>query len=230
MSSNYISFNYKAGNTFIHRLNPVIKILLIPALNILFFNLSIYFSLVLILLQFGLSFYLKFSIKEQIQDFKPILYYMFLLYLISFISGFFSLCFGQESSSFKICLYQTYNDVIKNPDTAIMLLKLLCVFQCAAIIFKTSTSLQIREGIRSIESFFKRLFHRQSKEYKFTTAVSLFVCFIPIVYKNWNQCKRAWFARGGKKNIRMYITIFPVFFSVGIKQAYNQSRALLIRT
>ena len=51
-----------------------------------------------------------------------------------------------------------------------------------------------------------------------------------MVYKNWELSKRAWLARGGKSGIKMLRAIFPVFLSVGIKQAYNAARALAVRS
>lgn len=240
--SNYVAFSYKNGNSFVHKMPVLVKILLIPALNILFFMLPFYFSAVLLVLQFVLACSIGFTLQEQFQDFKPVIYYAVLLYFTGFIAQFFSGlnaelgALGNESSAvsgrgvlvFQV-LVQSLRTTFTNPSTAIMLLKLFCIMQSASIIFKTSTSLQIREGVGAIEIAIRKILP-VSKKPVCTTAVSLFVCFIPMVYKNWEQCKRAWFARGGKKSIKMYMTIFPVFFSVGIKQSWNASRAILIRS
>jgi len=91
--------------------------------------------------------------------------------------------------------------------------------QSASLVFKTSTSLELREGIGTI-------FGQKSL---FTNAISMFLNFIPMVAKIWEQSKRAWFARGGKHNIKMYTTLMPVLFSVGMKKAYNAARAVSIR-
>lgn len=230
MKSNYIAFSYKAGNSFVHKIPAVIKIVVIPIINILFFILPFYFSLALLIFQFILAFYLKFTIKEQFADIKTVIYYAILLYLSSFIGHSLTIFFAPSNSStfFTEVLKQAFYKTFTNTETAIMLLKLFVVMQSASIVFKTSTSLQIRDGVSKIESAIRKVLP-VSKKNKFTTAISLFVCFLPMVYKNWNQCKKAWFARSGKKSIKMYLTIFPVFFSVGIKQAWNSSRAILIR-
>jgi len=219
-SSGYVAFSYKAGNSFVHRLPAVVKILLIPLLNILFFNLPFYFSLILIFLQFILCFCLKFNLKEQFSDLKPVIYYAFLLYITGFIAHFFNLKFDAKAA---------FADTFSNSATIILLVKLFCVIQSASIIFKTSTSLQLREGFNVIESAIRKLLP-VSKKNRFSNIMALFVCFVPMVYKNWEQCKKAWYARQGKKSIKMYMTIFPVFFSVGIKQAWNYSKAIMIRT
>ena len=49
------------------------------------------------------------------------------------------------------------------------------------------------------------------------------------VSKNWQQTTRAWKARGGRKSLRMFAVLLPVFFSVGMKQAYNSARAISAR-
>ena len=74
----------------------------------------------------------------------------------------------------------------------------------------------------------RKLFHCK-RETSFAQAVSLFICFIPQVSKNWQQAERAWKARGGRKSLRMFLVLLPVFFSVGMKQAYNTARAISVR-
>ena len=96
--------------------------------------------------------------------------------------------------------------------------------QSASILFKTSTSLQIREGLELMERTVRR-----KPDAPVAQAVSLFICFIPQVSKNWQQAERAWKARGGRKSLRMFIVLLPVFFSVGMKQAYNSAKAISVR-
>ncbi|MCQ2588360.1 MAG: hypothetical protein MJ174_09610 [Treponema sp.] len=228
------AFSYKQGNSFLHKMPPVLKILIIPLLNILFLNLPFYFTLSLLSCQFVLSFILGFTLKEQFKDLKPVIYYGFLLYGINFLVQIISsLQMGQTNlqdlnPSIWISIKQSAIITFSNYETLFMLIKLFCVIQSCSIIFRTSTTLQIRQGIGQIETFIRK-YLPVSKKNRFTDTLSLFFCFIPLVYKNWEQCKRAWFARGGKQNIRMYKSIFPVFFSVGIRQAWYTSRAMLIR-
>lgn len=91
--------------------------------------------------------------------------------------------------------------------------------QSASLMFKTSTSLELRDGIG-------RVFGYKSV---ITNALFMFLNFIPMVSKIWEQSKKAWIARGGKENIKMYTTLLPVLFSVGLKKAYNAARAVSIR-
>ena len=217
MAQKYSSFSYKAGNSLIHKLPSWIKLLLIPALNIIVFCLPPVVSIIFLVAQFILCCFLKFTLKEQFQDLKPVIYYAILLYIFNLISSLFT--------EFSVA---SVKDAFLNKETSLMLIKLFCIMQSASILYKTSTSLEIREGIAVIESCIRKIF-QLNKKLTFTNAISLFVTFIPMVFAVWQKSKKAWIARGGKNNIKMYITLLPVLFSVGMKNAYNSARAIAIR-
>lgn len=207
MKTKYSSFSYKPGNSPVHKIPAWIKIIIIPALNILVFNLPWYFSAGFVIFQFILCCCLKFSLKEQFADLKPVLWYGVLLFLFDFIS---------------------HKKIYFDLNTAFLLLKLFGIMQSASLMFKTSTSLEIRNGIGQIEGVIRKILHLKKKN-TLTNTISLFVCFIPAVFKIWEQSKKAWIARGGKKNLKMISTLLPVLFSVGMKQAYNRARAISVR-
>ena len=224
------AFSYKQGSSFLHRCPAWIKIFVIPLISVLFFYLPPAFAVGLIALQTLVSFVLGFTVREQFADLRPVIYYaIFLLGVKLFGSvavavsdgNFFWLNFSQFFSFF--C------DFIKSEkETGVLLIKLFCVMQSAAIVFKTSTSLQIREGLEIIELTIRHLFHLSAKA-NIADALAVFICFIPQVSKNWQQAKLAWRARGGKSGLKMLIVLLPVFFSVGMKQAYNSARAISVR-
>ena len=211
------AFSYKPGSSFMHRCPAWIKILFIPIVSIAAFKLPFYFAAGLCLLQIVIAFILRFTIQEQLQDLKAVLYYALFLIFAKLIG---SLASGQlDLSAF----------IRNEKESWLLLLKLLCVMQSASILFKTSTSLQIREGLEDMELAVRKIFHAKG-ETPLAQAVSLFICFIPQVSKNWQQAERAWKARGGRKSLRMFFVLLPVFFSVGMKQAYNTARAISART
>jgi len=197
-------FEYKKGNSFLHRCPATFKIIFIPLINIVFLFLPYYFIAALVLLQFLLAFALHFTVKEIYKDLRPVIYYGLLLFLLQF-------------------------NLQNVRETLLILLKLLCIMQSASLTFKTSSPLQIREGVASIESFFCRLI-RKKPGYTFTNALSLFIIFIPMLSRVWEEAKKAWLIRGGKKGIKMYSALLPVLFSVGMKKAYNMARAVAIRS
>ena len=220
------AFSYKAGNSIIHRCPAWIKILLIPALSIAIFKLPPLFSAILVIFQLILALFLHFSIGEQLKDFRAVLYYAFFLIfarLISVVAG-----YVQAGGTVRL------SDFLLDKESLIMLLKLFCLMQTASILFRTSTTLQLREGLEKMELTLRRPFTSKANPQTRPSApvaqtLALFLCFIPQVSKIWQQTVRAWKARGGHTNLRMYITLLPVLFSVGMKQAYNAARAITIR-
>lgn len=214
----YSLFSYKPGNSFLHKCPAIVKIFLIPALSVCVFKFSPVFCFFLILFQTIIAFAVKFSVKEQIADLKPIIFYAVLLIFARIVS------FLLNSSDFSFVEF-----VKSEKANAIMLLKLFCTVQSASLFFKTSTSLEIRSGIEKIETFVRKIFCLK-KSNNLTNAISLFVMFIPLVSKNWQQAKKAWISCGGKTNLKMYAILLPVLFSVGIKQAYNAAKAVVIRS
>lgn len=222
-------FSYKPGKSFLHKTPAWIKLLFIPLINILFLCLPAYFACGLIVVQFVIACCLRFTFKEQLADVKPVLYYAVLLYGFKVILWGMSLAgvasggsvAGGEGGA------GAAGDLL-DLETLFLLLKLFCVMQSASLVFKTSTLLQLREGIWQIEGTLRNLLHLK-KQNTFTNAISMFLNFIPMLSQIWEQSKKAWFARGGKKGVRMYGVLLPVLFSVGMKKAYNQARAISIR-
>ncbi len=218
MRKKYSLFSYKAGNSPLHTMPAWMKIIFIPLLNIIAFNLPIYVSAVLIVLQTAAAFFLRFTIREQAEDYKPVAYYAVILYATRLIG--FVIPYGIVDGAIRC---------FSDASPLSMLIKLLCIIQGASLMFKTSTSLEIREGIGCIESAFRRILP-VSKKNTLTDTVALFVCFIPMVHAIWLESKRAWIARGGKSSLKMYGTLLPLLFSVGMKKAYNSAKAVAARS
>ena len=193
----YTAFSYKQGNSFLHRCPALVKILLIPVVSIAVFKLPPAAALLLIIVQTALGIALHFTLRELFCDLKAVIYYAAILIFAKLIGAAFSKQLPQDFLP-----------------TLLLLLKLFCVLQTASLVFKTSTSLQLRQAFGNNA---------------FSETLGLFICFIPQVSKNWEQIKNSWYARGGKKSIRMLCVLLPVLFSVGMKQAWNSARALTIR-
>ena len=234
--TNETAFSYKQGSSFLHRCPTWVKILLIPVISVGIFYLPPYFAAVLIALQTLVSFLLHFTLREQVRDLKAVLYYAGFLIFVKIIGNLLAAISMGSLASFEVSVFpQVLLDfLVSEKETWLLLLKLFCVIQIASLIFKTSTSLQIREGLEVMELAVRRWLHLRPlvdgrPNAPVAQAVSLFICFIPQVSKNWQQAERAWKARGGKKSLRMFAVLLPVFFSVGMKQAYNTARAISVR-
>ena len=218
-SEKYSAFSYKNGSSPLHKCPPAIKLVLIPIISIVFLFLPPLFICIFAITQFFIACTLRFSLREQFKDLKPVFLYAAMLFIFQLIlnlsNGTFSF---QDSFSWQ-----------NNKETIFALIKLLSFFQSSSLLFRTTTSLELRDGISTIESEIRKIFQLKNKN-NFTNAIFLFLNFIPIVSKIWQESKKAYLARGGKRNLKMYFTLLPVLFSVGIKKAYNQARALEIRS
>lgn len=250
------TFSYKSGNSFVHRLPAWIKLLVIPLLSIIFLNLNPVFILFFLIFQTLLSFYCHFTVKEQLKDLRAVLYYAFFL-LIAKLAGTL-IPFLSDWNALKDFIPLLPDFFIEEKETGILLLKLLCLMQSASILFKTSTQLEIREGLEKIEMSVRKIIGRRSgkrapeeisgderliqrapeeistnehfiQRAPVAEAVSVFICFIPEVSKNWYRIKTAWYARGGRKGAKMLVVLLPVLFSVGMKDAFNLSKAINVR-
>ena len=214
-------FNYKIGNTFLHRCPVSCKLLLIPLISIIVFSFPPQICLALIIIQFILALLLHFSFLEIISDLRPVFYYFIILLLVEIFSLIFEIFPFITQSDFNSIKSNLINHFSweTQKSTVFMLMKILCLFQTTSLLFKTSTQLQIKECLEKIKLLSG-----------FAFVLSMFINFIPITSKIWNQTKKAWFVRGGKKGIKMYVTLLPVLFSVGMKKAWNMSRAIEART
>ena len=229
-------FSYKSGSSFLHKTPAWCKILFVPVISVLTLCLPPWFCLIIIGVQFVLACVLRFTPREQFSDVRPVFYYTILLFFVKIIGIFvemfkpgFAETFTTDADFFIhakefllwFCAHFTWQT---EKETILMLLKIFCLMQTASLMFKTSTSLQIREGFEKMEFFVRR-----SPQTPIATALSMFVNFIPMVAQIWAQSQKAWLARGGKKGIKMYITLLPVLFSIGMKKAWNTARAVQVR-
>ena len=199
MRTQSFAFSYKAGNSILHRCPAFIKILAVPVLSILIFMLPVWFSFAMIVLQLVVALALHFTLREIFGDLKVVFFYALMLAVVKVIT----LLAGADAGSWL--------------ETLFMLSKLLCMMHLASLFLRTSTSLELRQafeifGVNAV-----------------TQTLSLYVCFIPLVSKIWRQTEQAWRMRGGKNSIKKYAVLLPVFFSVGMKQAWNMARACIIR-
>lgn len=121
-------FSYKIGNSFIHKLHPIIKVILLFALPISIFFLPLpvigLFSLVCIIL----SLFVPITIKEQLRNVKPVLYYC----------------------TFLLIIY-LWNILFSNPSNGMQLFslaaKLVCSMQWTSLFFTTTTSIELQNTL-----------------------------------------------------------------------------------
>ena len=117
-------FSYRRGTSFLHRMSPLLKLLLLfgfTALIFFFPNYVLFYSAFFIFF----ARFIGFSFLEQLRDLKPILPYCLLL-------------------------VKTETDI---KDLTFLILKLVCLMQISSLFFNTTSSLQLKEALEKILPF-----------------------------------------------------------------------------
>lgn len=211
-------FGYRSGSSFLHKCDARIKLISLFVLGTFVFLLPRNAALACIALFFALSPAIRFPMKEILSSLKPLVYYALILYSSSIVSALFA------HAPFPIMLIPSERDIV-------ILCRLALAFLIANAVYRTTSSLELREAVESIERGVVRIF-RKKTEYRrllFSESLSLLIVLIPEVFAVWQAVFRAWKARRGKKGIRMIITLFPVFISVCMKRTYVTALALKAR-
>ena len=211
-------FGYRSGSSFLHKCDARIKLISLFVLGTFVFLLPRNAALACIVLFFMLSPAIRFPMKEILSSLKPLVYYALILYSSSIVSALFA------HAPFPIMLIPSERDIV-------ILCRLALAFLIANAVYRTTSPLELREAVESIERGVVRIF-RKKTEYRrllFSESLSLLIVLIPEVFAVWQAVFRAWKARRGKKGIRMVLTLFPVFISVCMKRTYVTVLALKAR-
>jgi energy-coupling factor transporter transmembrane protein EcfT len=223
--NNFYAFGYRAGKSFVHKCQPSLKILLIFPLSIAAAYMSFYAVSISIFLMSALSFICGFSLKLQISDIKPIRYYFVFLYIVIVLTKFID-----NNAIFNFSIFLIDIKII------VWLLRLVLIMQISALIFHSTTTTEIRQGISIIEqkirSFLNHIpFIRKhiSTENHFADLIALFFNFIPAIFEIWQNCLLAFKSRGGKGFMQKAKFLIPVFISLSFNYADLKAQAFKAR-
>jgi energy-coupling factor transporter transmembrane protein EcfT len=221
-------FHYKTQKTFLHKLPPALKILLILVLAIAAFYLPVKICLVLYPVLIILSaIFLKFQPEEIFSDQKPILAYIFLLYFAGLILNL-SVHFSNLSFPVKKWeeVFTDFHKIFLPNLTYLPLLAHLALsLEITSIFYRTTSRGQFKDGFSSIEKFITR---KDTAPLSDTLAVAL--SFIPRISTFWNRLELAWQSRGGKSSPKKAIFLFPKLFHAAMREGYEKSLAIQNRS
>jgi biotin transport system permease protein len=150
-----------------------------------------------------ISFICGLSLHDQLTDFKPAFYYATLMYALSVFSNFID-----NFSLMPVNEYLTF--LIPNREYLRITLRLALIVQISALLFRTTSSLEIREVVR-------------------LEIISLFLCFIPEIFKIWTSVNLAWKSRGGKDGFAKIKTLIFILISLSLEKAALKAKALEAR-
>jgi biotin transport system permease protein/energy-coupling factor transport system permease protein len=175
------------------------------------------------------AFICRFSLREQLTDLKPAVFYAFLMYTLSLLSSIMEIHKLLPELSYLTAL-------IPKPDFIRIALRLVLIMQLSSLLFRSTTSGEIRDGLRTMEQVIRRFLSRvlffQNKIAPgghFAENISLFLCFIPEIFETWSIINHAWKARGGKPGLEKIRTTVFVLISLSMERAAVKAKALAAR-
>jgi len=197
-------FNYKTIKGPLHKVPAVIKLLLLLPISFFCMTLSPLWLTVGILSAILVAFICELSLHDQLTDFKPVIYYALLMYALSI--------FSNILNNFMLMPVNQFLKVfIPNRDYLQITLRLALIVQISALVFRTTSSLEIREVVR-------------------LEIISIFLSFIPEIFKIWSSVNLAWKARGGKEGFAKIKLIVFILISLSFEKAALKARAIEARS
>ena len=214
-------FLYRPGNSFLHRTNPALKVilLLVLATSAFFVPAKAAGISILFILIFSLT-VLHFSVRDVLYDLLPAFFYAVFFLLFSVILNL------VENGLPQSVNLQDIEQLLKPQMQYVTLaVRLTLSLSLSSVFYRTTSTPQFTEGFRSIE-------HALTKKDStpFADSLSLTLTFIPQIAQFWHRISCAWNARNGRKNIRRITTLVPVLFRISMEEAYRKTLAMQNRT
>jgi len=197
-------FKYKTIKGILHEVPALIKILLLLPLSFICMYLPPLLLGVGIVFTIFFAFICGLSLHDQLTDFKPVFYYGILMYALS--------VFSNLIDNFRtLPVSQFFTLLIPNHEYLRITLRLTLIVQVSALFFRTTSPLEIR-GVVRLE------------------IISLFLCFIPEIFKIWTSINLAWKSRGGKEGVGKIKTLLFILISLSFEKAAIKAKALSARS
>jgi len=222
-------FKYKTVKGLLHKLPAMLKLFILLPLSGLCLSASPLMLGVGIIFLILTAFLCRFTLCEQLTDIKPAAIYALLMYALSLFST----------------LIEKWNEVMIENLTAALIprqdflqiaLSLAVVMQLSALFFRTTSSMEIRESLLTIERFLRSVFSHLpffgkhiSPNPRLAQSITLFLCFIPEIFQTWSSINLAWKARGGKQGWKKIKTTVFVLITLSFEKASVKEKALAAR-
>jgi energy-coupling factor transporter transmembrane protein EcfT len=223
-------FKYKTVKGHLHKLPAMLKLFLFLPLSVICMSLPSVYLASGIIAAVLTAFLCGFTFREQLTDFKPSAFYASLMYGLSV----FSTLFENWGSIPLPTLAATA--LLPRADFLHSALRLTLVVQLSALLFRTTSSVEIREALVTLERrirlalkhlpFFEKAI---SPRPRFLQNISMFLSFIPEIFEAWAAVDLAWKARGGRQGAAKIKTLVFVLITLSFEKAALKSRALEAR-
>jgi len=203
MVSNQTIFKYITVKGPLHNWPALLKLILLLPFSFIAFKLTILWLTAGIFSIIILAFFCGISIKNQFTDLKPAFLYSLLMYLLSIFSNIFN-SIPLHFNSYLLQIFIPHNDYLR------ICLRLIFIIQISALLFRTTSTLEIREVIK-------------------INTITLFLSFIPEFFEIWSKINLAWKARGGKNGVKKIKVVIFILISMSFDKAAMKARAFETR-
>jgi energy-coupling factor transporter transmembrane protein EcfT len=231
-----VLFQYKPGDSFLHRAPAALKLGLLLACSLAAPVLAPAAPpLASLLALAGLSLLgraVGAGFGEQAREWRPLVFYLFVLYGIKAAMGLAAL--GRDAG--RVLSSPEALGAFLLPDESFvhMFFILTILVDLSLLFFKTTTSAALGESLIYIEENARKPLVKLSGgrvrgEAEFARTFSVFVSFIPAVFAAWDRASLAWQARGGGNGAKKIASLMPSFLSVCFFCAARKARALEAR-
>jgi biotin transport system permease protein/energy-coupling factor transport system permease protein len=230
MKDRAVVFRYKRGKSVLHRLPASVKLALTLCASFSVMALPLPAVCAAIALMAALAFTSGFTLREQCADIKPACYYALFLIVINIAAGLSS--GGTTGRDWQ-------GIVIPRADYILYMARLCLVMQISALLFRTTTTIEIKETVCMIETGIRMMIKRLpltrnlarnlSPDAKFGKNAALMLSFIPALFDLWEKLNRAYRARGGRGGLKKYRVLLIALFSLSFHHASEKAKALAAR-
>ena len=199
-------FSYSRKQSLIHRTPAWVKLLVLLATPFTVYLTPLYICVSLMALFLVLAIVSEMGMERFFRDLRPIAWYCLMIIAIDVLS---------------YLLFDRNRDVITYTSLQ-MILRLLCAMEATSVFFRTTSTYEISCTLQSIE---KAVTFGHSR-LVVSSVLSLFLSFLPRIFRTWSDIDNAYRSRGGKKGITKIVRLLPVLITISIKKASTTYMAL----
>jgi energy-coupling factor transporter transmembrane protein EcfT len=231
-------FRYKKGSSIYHRLPAPVKFALTLCASIIVMFLPLYAICAGTVFMAVFASVCGFTLREQRADIKPAIYYALFLFALNIAANLYTLCVSADA--FADSLDGTFRSgiaAVMVPPLAYIryAARLLLVMQFSALLFRTTTSIEIKEtlcaaetGIRTVMRNFP-LARNITMDAKIGKSAALMISFIPALFEIWEKLNRAYQARYGRGGLKKYRILLTALAALSFHHASEKAKALAAR-
>jgi biotin transport system permease protein/energy-coupling factor transport system permease protein len=171
----------------------------------------------------------RFTFREQCADIKPACYYAFFLFIINLAASLYAGIPDGGLGRDWLCA------VLLRADYVLYAVRLGLVMQLSALLFRTTTSIEIKETIAAIEAGIRAAVRKLpfartiAPDARLAKHVALMINFIPALFELWEKLNRAYQARHGRGGPKKYRILLIALFSLSFHYASEKAKALAAR-